>query len=386
MIPRSVTSDLVPPGFRTRSEALPRSRPPHWMTWTWIAAALGSLACLVLTLIGPMDEFVLAQGVVRPADYALVFPQVSGTVADVPLHPDDQVRSGEILCRLDVTDLHHERALCEAEVAQAQANLTIAEADLAAIRAAPMPHDLLFQAHGLAAQREIVAMRRELLSRMELAGGDGSLPLVELTRERLGVKAAEAELARGIQAAALLENGYAAAAIQAAEGRTRAAASHLQGLTARLHNLDEEQERRIVRAPTDGQVVSRTVRFPGEQVVLGTALFKIAKGSATRLRLYASEDRVNRIKPGMPVRFRPRSDPNRLARLSSGTVIEVALDRALRTEDSEHPEHRGTYAIDVAVETSATALPLGAAVDAEIVLEQRPFWRLLLLKKAEPAP
>lgn len=352
------------------------------MTWAWIAAVISTFICVGLTLSGPMDEFVLAQGVVRPADYALVFPNVAGTVAEVPLHAGDQVKAGALLCRLDTSDLDHARNGLEAELAQSQAALAITQADLAATRAAPMAHELLFQARGVAKQREVVAMRRELLTRMEQAGGEGSLPLVELTRERLAVKAAEADLERGVQAAALLDGGYAEAAVAAAEGRSRAAAAHLQGLTVQLKNLDEELKRREVRAPVDGQVVSRAVRFPGEQVVLGTALFKIAKGDATQIRLYASEDRVNRIKPGMVVRFRPRSDPDRLARLSAGTVLDVALDRDLSKEDSEHPERRGAYAIDVTVEPGAAALPLGAAVDAEIVLDERPFWRLLMIKKA----
>jgi len=383
---RSVTSDLVPPGFRVRSEALPKSKPPRWMTWAWMTAACGTVICLALTLTGPMDEFVLTQGVVRPADYALVFPSVAGTAEEVPPHSGDQVKAGQILCRLDTSDLRHQRATLEAEVAQAQAALAITEADLAATKAAPIAHDLMFLAKNVDQQRQVVAMRRELLTRMEQAGTDGSLPLVELTRERLAVKAAETDLGRAIQAAAFLDGGYASAAIAASEGRTQAAAAHLQGLVANVRNLDDELERRIVRAPTDGQIVSRAVRFPGEQVVLGTALFKIAKGNSTQLRLYATEDRVNRIKPGMKVRFRPRSDPDRLARMAAGRVIDVALDRDLSKEDNDHPERRGTYAIDVTVEAGAPALPLGAAVDAEIVLEERPFWRLLLMKKTAPTP
>lgn len=376
---RSHTSDLVPPGFRLRSEELRRSLPPRWMTWAWIGALLGTLLCLSLTLLGPMDEFVLAQGVVRPADYALVFPATNGTVARVEVASGDQVRTGAVLCRLDTTDLDQQAADLAISIAQARAALAIADAELAATRAAPVSQDLLLQARSLPHQREVVAMRRELLARMEQAGGEGGLPIVELTRERLGVKAAEVDLERAAQAATLLDGGYAAAAIAVAEGRRAVAAAHLDGLTTRLAHLEAERERRIVRAPADGQVVSRAVRFTGEQVALGTALFKIAKGSATQIRLYASEDRVDRIKPGMLVRFRSRSDPDRLSRMSAGRVLSVALDRDLRQEDAERPQDSGAYAIDVAVD-DLTALPLGAAVDAEIVLEARPFWRLFLIR------
>jgi multidrug resistance efflux pump len=382
VMPRSATSDLVPPGFRIRSDDLPRSLPPRWMTWLWVAALCGTIVCLICTMLGPMDEFVLTQGVVRPADFTLAYPKVSGTVDEVLVTVGERVNAGQVLCRIDSADLLRERADLEAELPQAQAALAIADANLAATRAAPVSTDLLFQAQSVARQREIVTMRRELLSRMEQAGG---LSLVELTRERLGVKSAEADLDRAVHAATMLDGGYGQAAIAGAEARRRQAEAQLQALAIKQHSLDTELERRLVRAPSDGVVVSRSISIPGEQLELGKPLFKISKGTDTQVRLYASEDRVDRIKPGMQVRFRSRSDPDRLSPFSIGRVVDVALDRDVDGAAAEHPELQGAYVIDITVTESRARLPLGAIVDAEVVIEKRPFWRLLLMRPRKQA-
>ena len=385
---RAITQvpEMLPNGFRTRSEQLPYAKPPRWMTWIWIAAAALTAVVLCATLMGPMDESVLATGVVRPADYALVFPQVGGAVAEVSATPGMHVTAGQVLARLDTLDLDQERTILDAELSQAQADEAIAGAQLTATREAPLGPDLLFQARSVPHQEQVLVLRRDLLKRMEGLGDSNNISVLELTRERLNVQAANLDLERSRQAAALLGGGYAQAQVAAAEARQRAAAAHVVALTARRELLEREFAQRVVRAPADGLVVSRAVRYPGEKVDLGTALFKLAYGSGTQLRLYASEDRVNRIKPGMTVRFRTRSDPDRLTPMSFGKVEEVALDRDLTKEDTDRPDRRGSYAVDVAVGADVATLPLGAEVDAEIVLGVRPFWHLLLFKKEAAKP
>ena len=377
--------DMLPGGFKDKVEELPKTPPPRWMAWSCITSIGVTVVVLVATLLGPMDEFVLASGSVRPAEYALVFPQVDGSVAEVLAHPGMTVTKGQLLARLDITELERGRATLEAELAQAVADQAIAVSQLSAIRVAPLSPELLFLARSVDRHRQVVVMRHTLLERMEGLGQTNNVSLLELTRERLSTQAAELELERAQQAALLLEGDYAKAQVSAAEAQVQAAADRIKGLERRRVLIEGEVTRREIHAPADGLVVSRAVRFAGEKVQLGTALFKLAYGSATELRLYASEDRVHRIKPGMMVRFRTHSDPDRLTKMSLGRVQDVALDGALEKDEEQAHATRATYAINVSVKQASTELPLGATVDAEIVLGQRPFWHLLLLKR-EPKP
>lgn len=360
---------------RLLAESLPRSVAPAWMTWLWIISALICILITIIVLIGPMDERVAAPGVVRPSDYTLVFPAAAGTVAEVRALPGSQVANGEVLARLDCRELERERDTVMQSVLRAEAELALAVAGLAQA----VPHELELQAAEAPRLRAMVEERRKLLERMEASGDGRGLSLVELVRERLAFQSLERELERAERVAGLLSGDWAKASREGAAARVRAAEAALAGLRARLTHIQADIALREIRAPAEGLLVNRSVRFQGEKVDLGQALFKIARGPATRLRLYAGEDRVDRIRPGMKVLFRPKSDPDRLKSPRTGVIEEVALDRTLEAEQGDGPP-AGTYAIDVVVDAGAGDLPLGASVEAEVVLGQRSLIWLLLNK------
>ncbi len=362
---------------RLLAEALPQSIAPRWMTWVLLLSGALVLLCAVVVLLGPMDERVLAPGVVRPSDYTLVFPTAEGTVAEVTATPGMRVTHGQLLARLDCRELERERDTVVPTVARAEADLATAAA--AAVQA--IPTEMSLQAAEAPRLRAMVDERRKLLERMEASGDGRGLSLVELVRERLAFQSLERELERAERVDGLLSGTWAQAARDAAQARVRASEATLAGLRARLEHIKTDIALREVRAPADGLLINRAVRFPGEKVVLGQALFKIAHGAGARLRLYAGEDRVNRIHPGMKVLFRPKSDPDRLRPPRSGVVEQVALDRTLEAEQGDGPP-AGTYAIDVTIDQQDGDLPLGASVEAEIVLGHRRFIQLLMTKPA----
>ena len=358
------------------ADAMPRSVAPSWMRWVLIGSVLVCLVCIVAVLLGPMDERVSAPGVVRPADYALVFPAAEGTVAEVTAETGQRVVQGDLLARLDCRELERERDTLTQTVARAEADLATAVAGV--VQA--IPTELSLPASEAPRLRAMVEERRKLLERMEASGDGRGLSLVELVRERLALQSLERELERAERVDGLLAGTWAQSSRDMAAARVRAAEASLAGLRARHLHLKADIGRREIRSPADGLLVNRAVRFIGEKVVLGQALFKIARGPAARLRLYAGEDRVNRIQPGMRVLFRPKSDPDRLRPPRTGVVEQVALDRTLEADQGDGPPV-GTYAIDVAVDQQVGDLPLGASVEAEIVLGQRRFFQLLINRR-----
>jgi multidrug resistance efflux pump len=366
------------PSARLTADDLPRAVAPGWMTWIWVIALVLVGLSTAAVLFGPMDERVSAPGVVRPADYSLVFPAAAGLVTEVTVAPGVEVRRGDLLARLDARDLERDRDTVTQGVARAEAEL--ADAQSLAVQA--IPHDLTLQSAEAPRLRAMVEERRKLLERMEAAGDGRGLSLVELVRERLAFQSLERELERAERVAALLAGPWAQAARDAAAARVRASEAALAGLRARLEHIRSDLAAREIRAPDDGVLVNRAVRFRGEKVELGQALFKLARGGGTRLRLYAGEDRVDRIRPGMRVLFRPKSDPDQLRPPRTGVVTEVALDRDLADDAGSRPTD-GTWAIDVEVDDGLGDLPLGASVEAEIILGQRRFVHLLMTKPAK---
>ncbi|MCP4570085.1 MAG: efflux RND transporter periplasmic adaptor subunit, partial [FCB group bacterium] len=72
---------------------------------------------------GTFQTMVSASGSVIPIDRVEIKSKASGRIDDIPVEEGDFVRKGELICRLDQTDV-------QAEVDQAKANLEIAEAEL----------------------------------------------------------------------------------------------------------------------------------------------------------------------------------------------------------------------------------------------------------------
>lgn len=134
-----------------------------------------------------------------------------------------------------------------------------------------------------------------------------------------------------------------------------------------------------ITSPAAGQVLSTARLFPGERVPLGAPLVKLVRGQAQTIRLYAREDRIDRIVPGLEVRFRVRSNPDRLAPYARARITHVARDRDLTSEDKAANLLPASYYLRATIEEAPYTIPFGAQLDAEIILEQKPFWKLLLL-------
>jgi len=72
---------------------------------------------------GDFQTTVSASGVVQPVDRVQIKSKASGRVEELPVEEGDVVKKGDLICRLDQTDIL-------ADVEQAKANLDIAEAEL----------------------------------------------------------------------------------------------------------------------------------------------------------------------------------------------------------------------------------------------------------------
>ena len=71
---------------------------------------------------------ITAAGEIGPADQVSVRPEINGKISELPVDIGDKVKKGELLCRLDDTDLQSEK---ETQVSQIEgAKLQIAAAAL----------------------------------------------------------------------------------------------------------------------------------------------------------------------------------------------------------------------------------------------------------------
>lgn len=377
--PSTKSSPLASEEFTTTPSSLRRVIPPGWMRKGLIAILILTLFCAGGVLLSPMDEFVIAPGEVRPADFLFIFSRSDGILESVLVDDGEAVVSAQVLARLDPWE--HTKLLKEIEgqIEQAKAELSLHEAAERKIIAAPVPPEFLFSALEVERQQEVQEIQQDYLRRLKKLETSGAAAGTELLSVRLQLIASEALLKRSQQANELFTGSYGAAAREEAQSRKAVAAASLRTLESRLAAAKTDLHRLEITAPQAGTILSTASRFPGEKVAAGAALFKISSTTSTELRLYATEDRVNLIQPGQLVRFRSNNNPDRLAPLATGRVIEVALDRELEPQH-ESRNSRSPYRIKVAVENAPYPLAVGATVQAEILIARKSFWRVLAMK------
>jgi HlyD family secretion protein len=345
----------------------------------FIWAAGSTILCAIVVLFSPMDEYVNAPGEVRPSEFSLVFNKTDGILESVSVADGQYVQKGEVLARVDSWEIKKTIGRIESDIEQAKAELELSRANARKVEAAPVPPEFLFSALEVERQQEIQGIQQNYLKRLNDLQKTGAASGTEVLNVRLQLIAAETMLKRSQQANELFTGAYGQASREEALGKEKVAEASLKSLERNLTLARADLERLDIIAPESGTILATARRFPGEKVLSGEALFKITNNTGTELRLYATEDRVDRIKPGQLVRFRANNNPDRLAPLATGRVAEVALDRDLNP-DQEEKAASSSYRITVTVEKAPYPLAVGATVQAEVVIDRRPFWGLLFLK------
>lgn len=380
----SPTTPLCEPDYLMPPDRLPPSRAPLWMQLGWVTTLIVLLLVATGTLFGPMDETVVATGIVRSVGRSVVHSGVDAILEEVRVHPGQIVESGAVLVKFDTWEFEKRLARLGAELNEARVALRLAETTQAKIDAVPVPLEFLFSAVEEARQKEIASIRRESTARIEGLHAKGGASILDVLNQRLQLIDTEAALERSEQARALFAGPYGAAARREAAERVAAAQARVEALEAELEIVRAERKGCDVVAPRAGRVLAVTPRLPGERVAVGVPLVRLAEGDAQELRLYATEDRLGSINPGQVVRFQLKRQSDKLARPARAEVSEVAPDRDMSDVPvlaSGGGEERGEvepYRITARVLQTEEPIPLGAEVEAEIVIRREAFWQHML--------
>jgi HlyD family secretion protein len=264
--------------------------------WRWAGAVLVGVAVVaglgwrawravpveVITLAeAPLVQTLVFSGRVAAPLRAELGATVTGRVVAVAVREGDAVTAGEPLARL-------ESAEGQAQLAQAQATLRLAEARLAGQRelAVPTAEAALAQAQATLDAALLEARRsRELFDR-------GYVSPARIDDSDRGVRIAQAQ--RDAARAGARANAGRGAEAEQARLRVDEARAALGLAQARL-----AQTR--ITAPADGRIVARLVE-PGQIVQPGRALFAFAAAGPTQLLGQADEKFLPQLAVGQAAR------------------------------------------------------------------------------------
>jgi HlyD family secretion protein len=144
---------------------------------------------------------------------------------------------------------------------------------------------------------EFAAQRQQALARRDTAAADVEAAALAATQAANDLRRAQ-ELGRaGVNSPADVEAASSLAArLKAAETAARARLAEDESL---VRLLDQQLEKRTVRAPFAGVITRRSVE-PGQSVAPGSALFLLAEMSETEIYAETDENNLGRLQVGQP--------------------------------------------------------------------------------------
>ncbi|MCA9283030.1 MAG: efflux RND transporter periplasmic adaptor subunit [Phycisphaerales bacterium] len=252
---------------------------------------------------------------------AVISTKIAGRVASIEVDQNDPVEAGQLVCRLDDSDLHRQVEIGEASVEVARAAIGRAETDIARSEA-------VFEL----AQRDA--------QRIQLASESGAASVSELDTIVQQVKVAEADVAR---AEAVL-----------VESRNQLAAAE-RTLDFYLAQLGET----VIVSPFAGIVVRRD-RDPGDVLVPGSSIVRVIEPEQLWLSAWVDETAIAALEAGQQARVVFRSEPDREY---IGRVARVGLE--------VDPESR-EFLVDIALEEIPPRWAVGQRAEAYIETEVLP--------------
>src|SRR5215213_8876757 len=318
---------------------------------------------------GAITASVRATGTLNPVTTVLVGSQLSGQVVEILADYNSEVKEGQIVARLDATQIRARRDAAHADVEQARADLGMRKAGIDRIRATRVRAEATLR--DLAAQRERVAAqladaKRTLDRQTELiarniasqAGFDTARTATEVQKATLD--SVEAQIASQKAELVGLE-----ADIALAEAQMRSAEAAILQKQAKLRDAEIDLSRTDVKSPVDGVVVQRNIDL-GQTVAASLSaptLFTIAQ-DLREIEVWANIDEadVGRLKSGQPTSFSVNAYPSRtfdgrvrMVRLGAQTVQNVV-----------------TYTGVITVRNDDMALLPGMTANLQVTTDERP--------------
>ncbi|MDO9509637.1 MAG: efflux RND transporter periplasmic adaptor subunit [Thermovirgaceae bacterium] len=280
-----------------------------------------------------------------------VSAEVGGVISFLAFKESEEVRSGDLLARIDRPDL---RAQLERDAAGAALAAAMLEdlkrgsrtEEIAQARAARDAALASFRQAERDAKRFASLFDAEVISRKELE---------------------QAVLAEELAASSLKRAGEALAVFEAGPRADQVAAQKEAVKQARavLAMTQSQLEKTEVRSPAEGTVLTRNFET-GELAAQGSVLFTIGRYSECHVRIYIPSTMLGLVTPGQAADVRVDSFPDTVFR---GSVSEIAQRAEFTPRQSITPDERANLVFRVKVDVENPEGLLKPGMPADVTLQ-----------------
>ncbi len=293
-----------------------------------------------------LSQTVTASGTVNPQNTVNVGTQVSGTISQIYVDYNSHVRKGQVLARLDSSQLQAQMSQAEAALAQVEAQaagavntatgqqsaITVAQATSqaqaasaqAAVAGIAVAQSNVSKAQSALELAQATVNRDDsLLSQGYIAQSQADSDRTNLVAAQSAVQSAQALVQQARAQAAASAGQSQASAAQATQSFSQAASSQdsaaaaaaaVQSAQAMVQQDELNLQRTVITSPVDGTVIARNVSV-GVTVAASLqtpTLFSIAQDlKKMEVDIAVGEPDIGSVNPGDKVSFTVLAYPNR---------------------------------------------------------------------------
>lgn len=297
------------------------------------------------------DDNLRISGNIETTEVEVSF-EIPGRVTERLVSEGESVEAGQLVARLEATDLGH-------EVEMRQAELGAASALLAELEAGSRPEEI-GQAEAALARARADASRAEAeYARQKDLFAKDIISSREFEAAEAGYRMSSAQVDEVSQRLVMLERGPRREQIEQARQRVKQAREALAIAKTRLSYA-------TLMAPLSGVVLADNAE-PGERVAAGTPIVTVGELSAVWLRGYIDETNLGRVKVGQNVRVTSDTYPGKVY---DGRVSFIASEAQFTPKSVQTTKERVklVYRIKVDIPNPSMELKPGMPADAEILL------------------
>lgn len=226
------------------------------------------------------------EGQVVPSLEVNIIPKLGGKVAQVLVEVGDRVRAGQVLVRLDATDI-------EKQVEQARAGVATAQAQLAQVKAGTRPEQIEAARQQVKQAEAAFSLAQANLERTQFLFSQGAVPQSQLDQVQMQFSQAEASLEAARQQLAMAEAGPTAEQVAVGEAQVNQARAALATAEQQLANT-------VITAPVSG-IVTAVMVDPGEMAGPSMPVAVIAQLDTVQVNLTVPESDINYLQTGSEV-------------------------------------------------------------------------------------
>jgi multidrug resistance efflux pump len=290
-----------------------------WLPWNFVSQVIVvtipivglTLLILLLNIVAPSSADV------RVVNYVTaVNARIQGMVVDVPITPNQQIKKGEILFRLDPRPI-------EIEIASAKAQIEALEAQLLSAGASSTGFgEQLRSARGardaVAAQLRL-AQERERQTRELAATGAGSQ--YDYEQAQANARNLQGQLDAAVATERSAQAKLGAKSTKGDQDVVADVKAQIEKARTQLADAEWRLEQTVYRAPTDGTVVSLSLR-PGAMAVpfpLSPAM-TFVEDEQWVMAIFRQNE-VRKIKPGQEAEIALRMYPGRIIKTKVESIM-----------------------------------------------------------------